>query len=163
MGRHHEGRYNTDFEAANIGTVEFWMLDPFMSKADGPPLRREVSQYQSWGYFRRTSWKMVNSILKMDCLLLKMLPRRGILAWGRVPFVQAMWAHSNDRNLKATRSGFDGLRWWRKSAFSGLSTKLQGGLNQMHLIKSGMTPTMTIEFFNSDQYPTPIPIFNTLL
>ena len=71
-----KGLYNTDFEAANIETVNSgcWIL--FVSKADGSPATKGYLNINLGDISGDVMKRWSNSILKMDCLLLKMLPCR---------------------------------------------------------------------------------------
>lgn len=152
-----KGLYNTDFEAANIETVEFWMLDPFMSKADGSPITKG-------GYLNINLGDISEDVMKDGQLYFenglpttKNATRVENTAWGRVPLVQAITrAHSNDPEiLKQQDLGFDGLDDdGERVHFQDYLTKLQGGLNQLAFDQIRNDPANdNYEFFNSDQYP----------
>jgi len=105
------GLYNTDFEAANIETIEFWVLNPFMSKSDGSPVTTGGNLYINLGDISEDIMKDGLMYFENGLPTTKNMTRIDSTAWGRIPLVQAITrAHNNDPEiLKQQDLGFDGL------------------------------------------------------
>ncbi|MDZ4708428.1 MAG: cell surface protein SprA [Saprospiraceae bacterium] len=105
------GLYNTDFEAANIETIEFWVLNPFMPKSDGSPITRGGNLYINLGDITEDIMRDGQLYFENGLPTTQNKTRVDTTAWGRVPLVQSITrAHNNDPEiLKQQDLGFDGL------------------------------------------------------
>ena len=152
-----KGLYNTDFEAANIETVEFWLLDPFMSKADGSPVTTGGNLYINLGDISEDIMKDGQLFFENGLPTTKNKTRVDSTAWGRIPLVQAITrAHNNDPEiLKQQDVGFDGLdNDGERQHFSDYLQKLQsGGVNPLDIERIREDPSSDdYKFFNDQSY-----------
>ena len=104
------GLNQNDFEASNIEFIEFWMLNPYMDKADGTPVSDEGSMYIDLG---SVSEDMMRDSRQFFENAIPTTGSTGIAntAWGRVPAIAPVVnAFDNDPAARALQDvGFDGL------------------------------------------------------
>jgi cell surface protein SprA len=151
-----KGLYNTDFEAANIETVEFWILNPFMPKADGTPVTRGGNMYINLGDISEDIMRDGQMFFENGLPTTKNKTRVDSTVWGKIPLVQAIThAHNNDPEiLKQQDVGFDGLdNDGERIHFSDYLQKLQSGINALAFERIREDPSNDdYKYFNDPSY-----------
>jgi cell surface protein SprA len=151
-----KGLYNTDFEAANIETLEFWLLNPFMNKADGTPITKGGNLYLNLGDISEDIMRDGQLYFENGLPTTKNKTRVDSTVWGRIPLVQAITrAHNNDPDiLKQQDVGFDGLdNDGERIHFTDYLQKLQQGLNALVYERIREDPANDdYRYFNDESY-----------
>ncbi|MEO5583580.1 MAG: cell surface protein SprA, partial [Saprospiraceae bacterium] len=151
-----KGLYNTDFEAANIETLEFWLLNPFMPKADGSPVTKGGNLYLNLGDISEDIMRDGQLFFENGLPTTKNKTRVDSTVWGRIPLVQAITrAHNNDPDiLKQQDVGFDGLdNDGERIHFTDYLQKLQAGLNPLAYERIREDPANDdYKYFNDASY-----------
>ncbi len=153
------GLFNTDFEASNIETVEFWMLNPFGNKADGSPINHGGNLYINLGDISEDILRDGQMFFENGLPTTQNQTRFDNTAWGRVPLVQVISrSHSNDPViLKQQDLGYDGMdddqeRLYFSNYLQQLQTQQLSPL-ALDLIRQDPAND-NYKFFNDESYPT---------
>ena len=152
------GLYNTDFEASNIETVEFFMLNPFDKKADGSPITTGGNMYINLGDISEDVFRDGQMFFENGLPTTQNKTRYDSTAWGRVPLVQVITrSHNNDPEiLKQQDVGYDGLNNESERLFfsSYLQTLQTQRLNALVLDTIRQDPANDdYKFFNDPSFP----------
>lgn len=152
------GLYNTDFEASNIETVEFFLLNPFMSKSDGSPITSGGNIYINLGDVSEDILRDGQMTFENGLPTTQNKTKYDSTAWGRVPLVQVITrSHNNNPEiLKQQDLGYDGLdNKGEVLHYSSYLSRLQSSLSNPLIFDSIRQDPANddYKFFNDDVYP----------
>jgi len=137
------GLNTNDFEAANIEFIEFWMLNPYMDKADGSPTSAAGDLYFDLGTISEDIMRDSRQFFENAIPTTNTGGASANTRWGRVPVIQPVVnAFDNDPTRRGLQDvGLDGLNnndektapafrdWYNLVINSGLLQPAQDAIN----------------------------------
>ena len=123
--------YGTDFEENNVEYVEFWLLNPFMSKCDGSPVTKNGKLFMELGNISEDILRDSRRMFENGLPRPGSTSRTDTTSWSRIPRVQPLInAFDNDPAVRELQDvGLDGVNdEGERTLFANYLNQLQPGV-----------------------------------